>query len=467
MRKLYWYLTAYARKHGIVFISSILFTIIIFSFIAPSIISTVENKERKYIGVVGNYTIDNLPLEITSTLSAGLTKIEEDGSPSPLISERWSVEQDGKTYRFILKEDIFWTDGKKLEPEDIIYNFNNVETIITPNDVVFKLPDSFAPFPLSVSEPILRKVDQKYNLILSRPTLIGIGVYELIDYKTNGQRISELTLEGNNERLIYRFYFTEDTANTAFKNGEIDFLNGVSSRYDTADWPNTTVKEILNTEKYLAVFFNTRTSLFSKNMRQALSYAIEKPKDKTRALGPINPASWAYLPAGKAYHKDVERGVERLMSDIPQEKIILNLTTTALYEQEAEAIKDQWIHLGEEAYKDCQENSDIADKEQCKNLKIEVNIKISNFPDTSDFELLLVGQESLPDPDQYHLWHSEQSTNFTGYSNTRIDALLEKGRQTVGQQERKEIYQEFQQFFLEDPPAIFIRHLDSYDINRN
>ena len=77
-----------------------------------------------------------------------------------------------------------------------------------------------------------------------------------------------------------------------------------------------------------------------------------------------------------------------------------------------------------------------------------------------------MGQESPPDPDQYFLWHSEQPTNFTRYKNTRIDSLLEKGRKTLDQQERTTIYQEFQQFLLEDPPAIFLRHLQSFELQR-
>jgi ABC-type transport system substrate-binding protein len=43
---------------------------------------------------------------------------------------------------------------------------------------------------------------------------------------------------------------------------------------------------------------------------------------------------------------------------------------------------------------------------------------------------------------------------------------LEKGRQTLDKKERTDIYQEFQQFFLEDTPAIFLRYLYSYDIKR-
>jgi peptide/nickel transport system substrate-binding protein len=99
-------------------------------------------------------------------------------------------------------------------------------------------------------------------------------------------------------------------------------------------------------------------------------------------------------------------------------------------------------------------------------LDLKLNLKISNFPDLTNYQLLLIGQESSIDPDQYFMWHSSQPTNFTHYKNTRIDSLLEKGRQTIDFEERKTIYQEFQQFLLEDPPAIFLRYLDNYSIAR-
>jgi peptide/nickel transport system substrate-binding protein len=80
--------------------------------------------------------------------------------------------------------------------------------------------------------------------------------------------------------------------------------------------------------------------------------------------------------------------------------------------------------------------------------------------------LLLLGQEIPIDPDQYVMWHSSQATNFTNYKNTRIDSLLEKGRQTTEIAERRTIYQEFQQYLLEDPPAIFLKYLDNISIAR-
>lgn len=466
MRKLYWYLTTYAKKHGLIFLLSIVFAVIAFSFLVPSFISVLENKKTHYVGLIGDFNIDTLPNEVTSKLSAGLTQINENGSVEPLLAQRWSTEQDSKTYRFILKENIFFRDGRELTTQDIDYNFPNVETIITPNDIVFKLSDSFAPFTVAVSQPILRKEDESYKLILNRPTLIGVGPYSLADYQKIGNRISQVVLESREDKYIYKFYLTEFDAITAFKHGEVDELPGLSQSFNLNDWKTITIDKQIDFSKYLAVFFNLRDPKFTKNIRQALSYAIEKPVDETRALGPISPKSWAYLPALKSYDLDIERGIERMLDEPIQEKLDLQLTTTSTYQLQAEKIISQWEDFGQKAFESCQASDRVSDKTTCENMKISVNLKITNFPDTSSFELLLIGQESPADPDQYQLWHSGQSTNFSGYKNTRIDNLLEKGRQTTDFQERKEIYQEFQQFFLEDAPAIFLTHLDSFTITR-
>nr|MBP6989849.1 peptide-binding protein [Candidatus Shapirobacteria bacterium] len=68
---------------------------------------------------------------------------------------------------------------------------------------------------------------------------------------------------------------------------------------------------------------------------------------------------------------------------------------------------------------------------------------------------------------QYLFWHSTQKkTNITKINNPRIDKLLEEGRQTFDQQERKNIYQEFQKNLLEECPAIFLKYPIVYTISR-
>lgn len=467
MRKIYWYLTAYFKKHGATLIMSVIGAIVIFSVLIPLLAEKITIKKRTYIGLVGEYTLNSLPSEIKNKLSVGLTTVDPtDQSIKPLLAERWVTEDEGKTYRFVLKKGLKWQDGQDLIPADINYNFNDVETISTQNDLVFKLPDQFSPFPSVLTEPVFRPAETKVFFFFRRPTLIGIGPYQIANYQLKNKRLTEIALDNQTERLIYRFYLTEKDCLTAFQKGEVDLINDLADPSPVADWPQIKISPQINYQQYLAVFFNNSHPLLTKNVRQALSYSVAKPATEIRALGPISEKNWAYLAGTKSYQKDLSRAIERLLDEPPSTPIELTLTTTAIYEAEAKQYRDEWQDLGQQAAAACQNSSEIKDKSFCPNLAIKINLKITNFPDPQNFELLLVGQEIPTDPDQYFLWHSDQSTNFTHYQNTRIDSLLEKGRKTLNQQERITAYQEFQQFLLEDPPAIFLNYLVSYQVER-
>ncbi len=472
MRKYYWYLSSFFKKHGFLIIGSIIVGVIFFSFFTPILVRFLETKKKLYIGMVGEYTLDSLPSSIQQLVSIGLTKVEKDGSISPAASLRWNVEDNGKTYRFIVNNQLIWQDGKPLTPDDVHYDFADVQVLTTENDIVYKLPDTYVPFPSIVSQPLFRSIQHQKWFFLTENKIVGLGPYTILSFNEQQQqlqrqpRLKELVIDGPADRRTYRFYQNEEDAVSAFKRGEVDVVTNLSLPHDIGEWKTTRTSENLHQERYLAVFFNLNSPLFTKNVRQALAYSIHKPQDETRAYGPISPLSWAYLEAGKSYEYDIARAVERLLSEIPQQKLEFELLTTTTYVSRAESIKQDWEEFGERAVRDCQNEAKIEDKNSCENLRIKVNIKVSNFPDTSNFQTILIGQESPPDPDQYYLWHSDQSTNFFGYKNTRIDALLEKGRQVNEKQERKAIYQEFQQFLLEDCPAIFLEHLKSYEVSR-
>lgn len=467
MRKYYWYISTFFKKHGLVVAASIVVAIIVFSLFLPFVLKILDFKKTTYIGVVGGYTLDNLPRNIQDEISDGLTQIQPDGSVQTSLAERWTTEDDGKTYRFLIKKNIYWQDGKLVTPSDFTYDFNKVQILTNANEVIFKLPNAFSPFPSVVSKPLLRVVEEPYFFFFKKRKIIGIGDFQVNDFQEKGQRLSELTISNLNEKHVYRFYLTEDDAIAAFKRGEVDVVSDLTSADSVKDWLNVSVTKTLDDNTYLGVFFNTTNDFFASNeIRQALNYALMKPTDETRAVGPISPKSWAFSNVGKTYDYDEARAIDRILAQIPGTPIHFDLTTTPNFADEANSIKKQWENFGQDAFTHCQSSSMVKDKSTCANLKIHVNIRISNFPDTSNFQALLIGEQSPSDPDQYSLWHSDQPTNFTQYKNVRIDSLLEKGRQTQDQKLRFQIYQDFQEFFSEDAPVIFIRHLDKYEVSR-
>jgi len=466
MRKFYWYLTAYIKKKGLIFVLSLVVGGILFSLLVPLLFSALGQTKAEYIGVIGEYSLDNLPKVVTEQLSGGLTATQPDGSVVPLLATRWAVEQEGTQYRFLLKDNLFWSDGQPVTTDDIQYNFPDVERVVTPQDIVFKLPAPYAAFPNLVSEPLLRRGQLKKLGFWSKPSVIGIGPVVITDYQTLGNKLTELTLSEPEGRKIYRFYLTESEAVTAFKQGQVDSINSILSQQEIMAWPNVQTETKSLSDQYVALFFNHRDQRLQKNIRQAFAYAISKPSDDTRASGPISDQSWAYFSGIKEYERDLDRAVERLFDELPREPLNFTITTTPLYSERAQQIGQELTELGQLAQSKCQEDSKIKEKELCPNLAINITERVVSVPDKSDFELMLIGQKTPADPDQYAMWHSDQPTNFTGYKNTRIDTLLEKGRQLTDQGERKVIYEEFQQYLLEDVAAVFLERLETYRVSR-
>jgi len=449
MRKLryfYWLSQSFFKKHLWIILAAAIFGAVSFNQSATIIKLLPKPKTTQYIGVVSfDSTLSNLPSYIQDRISDGLTSIDESGNFQPNLAANWQIIDDGKTYIFKLKPDIYWQDGSRLVASDINYSFKDVDIDI-PDDqtIIFKLKEPFAPFPSIVSQPIFKRTHTPILQLVNRTNIIGTGEYKITKLNLSGNYLGQINLESDHDRLIYRFYHTENAAITAFKLAEVDQLEDLSQLDDLADWNTITITTKLDPQKYIGVFFNTRdTNLSSKNVRQALAYTIpDKPTDDTRAYSPISPKSWAYNPKVKPYDYSFD-SAQKLLADYKTD-FELELTTTPSYADMAEDIKTSWEQLG-----------------------FKIKLKVVNFPDTSNYQILLAGQQIPFDPDQYLLWHSTQATNITGYQNAKVDKLLEDGRKEIDQKKRKEIYLDFQRFLVEDTPAAFIKHLQIYTVTRN
>lgn len=471
MRKYYWYLTTYIRKHGFKFLIAIIIGVAIFSFSIPYLIKTFSFQEKYYIGIVGEYNLYNLPSEITEQLSHGLIEIKEDGSFEPSLAEKLIIQENNKSYRFIFDENLKWQDGQSFSPKDINYTLPEAKITYEKNQITYELPEIFASFPQFLTKPLIRvEKYKKFNLFeIEKVYGLSNTILSSHQYNPNKKSLKQVVLDDLNtkKRYIYRFYFTQDQAVDGFKLGEVDYLIDVTNLEEIKSWHTNKVQDRQLMDQYLAVFFNHADPLMTKNLRLALNYAVEKEAPGyTRAVGPIPANSWAYFPAVKRYDKNIAAGVERLLDELPGEALEIELVTTPNYYQIANLIKKDWEELGVAAATACLENKEVKNKSQCEYLRLKVKLQIQSIPDTNDFQTMLIGQQIPADPDQYPLWHSNAATNFTHYKNTKVDNVLEKGRQTLSTTERITFYHEFQQALLDDPPAIFLWYLKSSDLAR-
>jgi peptide/nickel transport system substrate-binding protein len=63
-----------------------------------------------------------------------------------------------------------------------------------------------------------------------------------------------------------------------------------------------------------------------------------------------------------------------------------------------------------------------------------------------------------PDPDRLSLFYETGADMSVGYSNDRVDEILEVGRRTVDRDERKALYDELQEIVLEELPLGYLTY---------
>ena len=57
----------------------------------------------------------------------GLTKINMDGSVTPLLAESWSTDPDGKSYTFRLRKGVKFSDGEAFDASDVKFSFERAK----------------------------------------------------------------------------------------------------------------------------------------------------------------------------------------------------------------------------------------------------------------------------------------------------------------------------------------------------
>jgi peptide/nickel transport system substrate-binding protein len=215
------------------------------------------------------------------------------------------------------------------------------------------------------------------------------------------------------------------------------------------------------------LFFNLRKEKFQNDsLRRGISFLIDKEKLLEESningeiiKGPIYEGNWAYSEDTDYPKYDVEAAVKSL-----KEAGYTKNETNGYFEDEDGKLLTFTI-----SYLDNENNKILLNT--LNNLLTEEGIIMNLEPltysqltqeilATRNFEVLMYEIEVTVDPDQYNLWHSLQkeypNLNLSGYEFSRIDILLEEGRREIDKEERKEDYDLFQKYLMQDVPAIFL-----------
>ncbi|ABK14822.1 ABC transporter substrate-binding protein [Methanothrix thermoacetophila] len=266
-----------------------------------------------------------------------LMKMNPDGTLSGQTAKSYSVSEDGMTWRFEIDDNLYWSDGTKLTPEDVKFTFeyisekyppagwikNTVDEIsVDGNAVVFKLNKPYSRLNLEFTT---------YNILpkhvwenIEKPTeytnegpMIGCGPFVIektdlgagvIYFKRNPYWKGK---EPKIDSIELHMYENADVLSMALEKGDVDAYYKYAGTY-----PYTGIQKLKDTGNFdfvekdnvglVFLGFNLNKEPMSDlQFREAMAYAINYTEIlKIDALGYGSVPNRGFVPPSMAYFKD-------------------------------------------------------------------------------------------------------------------------------------------------------------------
>ena len=451
LRFSYWLFKSFLSKHVRVIIGVFVgvFLLIFLTSSFGDFFSAFFSFNKYRIGILSYANQGNLPIEVLNKISLPLVGYDKKGNMTYQLSTNIATAQKGNAqeYTVTLKHGFLWQDGsifnaQTIDPKSV--EFPRVVTKFKSPDVLtFTLEKPLVSFPSLLTTPLVKQ------------NFIGAGgSYKIasIRYKFGElQQVIITPLKKNLPVLAYKMYNTQEDMVLGYKLGEIDEF----STYDPAippifsEWKNTNMKTIADVKKVVTLFLNTKKDpLDNRVIRQAVAQGIRYStleKYGPRAFTSILPFSWAYNPSVKVYNTELAIAKGLVEKNDAKGKELTLYTSYELH------------HVAEQL------------QSSLKEIGLKVTIRYANYIPAAkeEYDMFLIILEPSIDPDQYIFWHqTQQQTNYSKFTNLKIDKLLEDGRIKKSQNTRKDIYFKFQDILAEEVPALFLYYPNLYIITR-
>jgi peptide/nickel transport system substrate-binding protein len=316
----------------------------------------------------------------------------------------------------------------------------------------------------------------------NRTNPVGTGAYRFAEWKP-GEKVVLVAnpdyFEGRPyiSRVVYRIIPSQATIFLELKAKGIDSASLSALQYKRqTDYP--AFRKAYNKFRYAANVYtylglNHKDPRFAdKRVRQAFAYAINK-RDlidgvrlglATEATGPYKPGTWVYNPNVRRYPYDPARA-RALLAEAGWTK------TNA----DGLLVKDghpfTFELLTSQGSDEARKITEVI-QAQLREVGVGVEIRVLEWAaflkehiKKRRFEAAAMAWGIGADADQYNIWHSSKTGpddfNFVSYANPEVDELLERGRRTCVQSERKRAYDRMQEILAEEQPLIFLYFRDN------
>ena len=423
-----------------------------------------------------------------NNIHTGLLTTNDTGDVLPSIAKNWYVEDDNITWIFNLRNDAIFHNGKKVTAYDVKYSLERLLSpgLNSPNTwfidyiegaeefmegkegevrginilddyrLSIKLNKPFSGFVLLLSHGCCAIMDSQE---LKKGNLVGCGPYILDSYDDNEYKLvaCENYIGGKPYCDIIRVTNGDGNALNYFLEGEYDFY----IIQNKAEYETIKSRELGKDIKFIdlvATFYigfkmkNTRSPYTQKNMRQAISYAIDKKRIIDEVVGGLGVEAKCMIPPelvscdhveGYEYSpKKAKKIIQKENVDLTRPLVIL---TGPYIHPILKLVEEDLKVLGITCkYKKVSDEQFISSKELQEGYDIYFYGWYADALEPSSFIKPLFGADS--------------ESNLSCYQNQQVMELTERAAQMANPKRRGELYEEIQRIISEDIPCIPLFH---------
>ena len=138
-KKWRWFFKALNKKEKVIFaFFAVLFFLSFFFIVRSFYFKNTEIKpafggtyiegvieEPRFINPI--YLESDIDKDLTEIIFSGLLKYNENMEIVPDLAERYEIEEDGRVYRFRLKENLVWQNSQPLTAEDVVFTIKTIQ----------------------------------------------------------------------------------------------------------------------------------------------------------------------------------------------------------------------------------------------------------------------------------------------------------------------------------------------------
>lgn len=433
-----------------------------------------------------------------------LMVINTDGTFAPRLADSWETNETQDKIIYHLNENAKWHDGEPVTAADVVYSaqvassqeYNYLRRIrmqyfagtdetgmeLSENSVGVKaLDDHTVEFTLKepMDPAIIYALVNRDFFIIPEHLLSGISDADLVNDEFwqhpigSGPCVFESTISGESiqftankdyylgapdfDRLVFKKVQASNLL-SGLMSGEIDVLSG-NSQIPLQDWQaakstDGVVAQSVPTFAYQYMAMNTSREYLTKEIRQAMSMAINKEVIVDQLLQGEGRVALGPLPSDHKYYNSEIESMEPVQYD-PEKAA--QIVKDAGWDENREL--QMLVSTGNEV----REKAAILIQQDLQKIGIKTKIQTLDFPTlltnarNGEYDICFIGSAGSVDP-------SESVPNITvGYMNNftqlqdpALGELGESGAHELTFEARKEIYDDYQEMIVDWMPMAFL-----------